>query len=102
VRSPPIRIGPPEMAGRPLFLSSVGTQLDATDCGDHDSGMQSTTLRFLCKDGAISVQFTPELTASQYAELHDIVGREDSCEELTTRLKVVGAKWGLKVTVDDI
>jgi hypothetical protein len=83
---------------RSAFLMHI----DQFTSANQDLAMQSTTLRFLCKDGAISVQFTPELTASQYAELHDIVGREDSCEELTTRLKVVGAKWGLKVTVDDI
>jgi len=64
--------------------------------------MQSTTLRFLCQDGAISVQFTPPLSPLQYAELHDIVARDDSCAELTKRLKSAGKVWGLTVTVEDI
>jgi hypothetical protein len=64
--------------------------------------MQSTSLRFLCKDGAVSVQFTPALSPLQYAEVHDIVTREDTCEELTARLKAAANCWGVVVSVEAI
>jgi hypothetical protein len=63
--------------------------------------VQATTLRFLCKDGAINVQFTPALSTEQYDELRHIVGMESSREELTARLKLAAERWGLKVMVDE-
>jgi hypothetical protein len=63
--------------------------------------MQATTLRFLCKDGAINVQFTPALTTEQYDELRHIVGLESTREELTTNLKVAAERWELRVMIDE-
>jgi hypothetical protein len=64
--------------------------------------MQSTTLRLLCQDGAISAQFTPALDSLQYDELHGIVGIENTRNELTAQLKVAAERWDLRVMVDDI
>jgi hypothetical protein len=64
--------------------------------------MQCTTLRFLCTDGAINVQFTPDLDAGQYNELLGIVEIESTREALTARLKIAAEQWDARVMVDEI
>ena len=62
--------------------------------------MHSTSLNFLCLDGAVKITFAPALDADQYAELMELVGADNTIAELSAVLIQAGARWGVQVVAE--
>jgi hypothetical protein len=61
-----------------------------------------TALQLLMRDGALRVEFQPNLSAAQYAELLDCANRATTKAELTAEIQRLSKRWGLAVDVDSV
>jgi hypothetical protein len=64
--------------------------------------MESTRLKFLTRNGAITATFEPALTAEQAEELSQLVKDPGSADELKLLLEAVADEWGLFLVIDRV
>ena len=57
-----------------------------------------TTLSLLTRDGAVTVAIVPGLESDHYNELHEVVLKAETAEELRTAVKAACGLWGHEVT----
>jgi hypothetical protein len=60
-----------------------------------------TTLNLLTRNGAVYMDFTPALSADQYAKLLEIVGKEESADELRIAVREWADEEGLSVRFEE-